>query len=131
MSGGKKFWLGWLALLALQAMPARADDAVVFAADEADLQAFDQLLSEQEKGSRPAAAPFGQAVKEQAELLRAERPAGNAMGSWVRDQRRKGGAAAGESASPGRSGEARSAVHGNSDSAKGSPGKSVGKGNKK
>lgn len=132
----RSFLLLSAALFASQCLPARADDTVVFAADEADLHAFDKMLAEQEseKSKKPlpnGKAPFGQAVKEQAELLRAERPAGNAMGAWVREQRRKGGAQAGESAAPGKSAEARGAVHGNSsDSAKGGQNKGVGKGKK-
>ncbi len=109
-----------------------AEDTVIFAADETDLQAFDRMLSEQEQKKDRTSNSFGQAVKEQAELLQAERPSGPSMGSWVREQRRNKQGLSGENASPGKSGEARSAVNEKSNASNaGNNGKALGKGKKK
>lgn len=98
-------------ILFLTSTAALAEDAVIFTADEADVKAFDKLLSEQEGAQKPAQqTPFGQAVKKEAELLREQRPSGSKMGAWVKAQRSRKGQSVVDgdsvSGSPGKSGEA-------------------------
>lgn len=71
-----------LTLLLLLPLPALADDAVVFMADEADMKAFDQMLAEQQKTEN-----FGKTVSQKA---RSQDSAGdaNALGQWVSEQRK-------------------------------------------
>jgi hypothetical protein len=122
-----------LALLALVPLASHADDSIIFAADESDLRAFDQML--QSQGERPQApTPFGQEVKAEAQLLREQAPKGNAMGTWVRDQRRKGNGnviGGNSSSAPGNSGEARGAAADKANANKGGENKGLGKGHKK
>lgn len=96
-----------LSLFLLLALPlaAHADDTVIFAADETDLKAFDQLLESQRAGNGQEAS-FGQAVREEARKLQEQGKQGNAMGNWVREQKKNGS----DSVSNNRSSEVRSMV---------------------